>query len=47
MSDRPHDESDETISFPGGWKGLYIFLVIYGFLQIVILYWFTATFNRP
>ncbi|HEX5731384.1 MAG TPA: hypothetical protein VF131_01010 [Blastocatellia bacterium] len=47
MSDRPHDEPDEAISFPGGWKGLYIFLVIYGFLQIAILYWFTATLNRP
>jgi len=47
MSDRPHDEPEETNRFPGGWKGLYIFLVIYGFLQIVILYWLTVTFNRP
>ena len=47
MSDRPLDEPEETNSFPGGWKGLYIFLAIYGFLQIVFLYWFTVTFNRP
>lgn len=47
MSDRPHDEPGEEIRFPGGWKGLYIFLIIYGFLQIVALYWFTATLNRP
>jgi hypothetical protein len=47
MSDRPHDEPDEAISFSGGWKGLYFFLVIYGILQIAVLYWFTVTFNRP
>ena len=47
MSDRLQDEPDERISFPGDWKGLYVFLVIYGFLQIVILYWLTAALNRP
>ena len=47
MSDRPNDEPDEAIGFPGNWKGLYIFLIIYGFLQIAVLYWFTAALNRP
>ena len=47
MSDRPHDELDEKIGFPGGWKGVFIFLIIYGFLQIVALYWFTVALNRP
>ncbi len=46
MPDRPHDEPDETINFPGGWKGFYIFLFFYGILQIVLLYLFTNTFNR-
>ena len=47
MPDIPHDEPEEATGFPGGWRGLYIFIVIYGFVQIMILYWLTVTFNRP
>ena len=45
MADKKDD--DEPLNFRGGWKGLYIFLLIYGLLQILILYIFTAVFNRP
>jgi hypothetical protein len=46
MSESLKEEPNEPISFPGGWKGIYIFIIIYGTLQIALLYWFTVTFNR-
>lgn len=38
---------DEKLNFWGNWRNLYAFILIYGILQIVILYWFTRTFNQP
>lgn len=43
---RPRDD-DEEFGFPGGWKGLYLFVLVYGALQIVLLYIFTIIYNRP
>ncbi|HEY7912382.1 MAG TPA: hypothetical protein VIG62_10775 [Blastocatellia bacterium] len=40
-------DEDESLDFPGGWKGLYIFQIFYGALQVVLLYVFTVMFNRP
>lgn len=40
-------EEDEATGFPGGWKGLYVFLLIYGVLQVVLLYIFTVALNQP
>lgn len=46
MPDEPEDER-EQIGFRGGWKGLYLFIFVYGLIQIVLLYLFTRTFNQP
>jgi hypothetical protein len=40
-------DEDESLDFPGDWKGLYIFLIFYGVLQVVLLFIFTVIFNRP
>ncbi len=40
------DKIDEPIRFRGGWKGLYIFVLIYAALQILLLYLFTLAFNH-
>jgi hypothetical protein len=45
MTEEPLDKSEEQVSFAGGWKGLYIFIVIYGVLQVVLLYIFTLALN--
>ena len=44
MSEKEDDE--ERVDFWGGWKGLYIFLLVYGVFQIALLYVFTTTYNR-
>ena len=46
MADGQNDDVEEPIAFFGGWKGLYIFIVIYGIVQIVLLYIFTAMLNQ-
>ncbi|HKY05177.1 MAG TPA: hypothetical protein VJQ56_09825 [Blastocatellia bacterium] len=46
MADKP-DKAEEKIGFWYGWKGLYVFLIIYGLLQIVLLYIFTKILNQP
>jgi hypothetical protein len=46
MSDRLQEEPGDEIGFPGGWRGLYIFVIVYGILQIALLYWFTVALNR-
>jgi hypothetical protein len=43
----PEDEPEETIGFWKGWKGLYLSVLIYGVLQIGLLYLFTVLFNKP
>lgn len=45
MNEEPLDSSKEQIGFPGGWKGLYIFIVVYGVLQVILLYIFTLALN--
>ncbi|HWP43037.1 MAG TPA: hypothetical protein VNO14_07370 [Blastocatellia bacterium] len=47
MPEEPSRDLQERIDFWGGWKGLYIFLVIFGLIQIALLYFFTTAFNRP
>jgi hypothetical protein len=39
-------EPDEQVGFWRGWTGLYIFVLIYGLVQIFLLYLFTLTLNR-
>ena len=46
MPDKPADEGNEPIAFWGGWKGLYLFIIVYAIAQIVFLYFFTTTLNR-
>lgn len=41
------DEHDEQLGFPGGWRGIYRFVIIYGVAQIALLCLFTLFFNRP
>lgn len=43
----PEDDPNEMIRFWRGWKGLYLFVLIYGVLQIGLLYLFTVVFNKP
>jgi len=45
MSEKSADDAEEQIGFPGGWKGLYIFLVIYGVIQVILLYLITLALN--
>jgi hypothetical protein len=40
-------DEDEGLDFPGDWRGLYIFLILYGVLQVALLYIFRMVFNRP
>lgn len=47
MADKPDNKAEEKIDFWHGWKGLYTFLIIYGLLQIVLLYIFTKTLTQP
>jgi hypothetical protein len=41
----PEEDPKEIVRFWGGWKGLYISVVLYGVLQIGLLYLFTFLFN--
>lgn len=43
----PENDPQEMIRFWRGWKGLYISILIYGVLQIGLLYLFTVLFNKP
>jgi hypothetical protein len=47
MPDKLDNQDDERLDFWRGWKGLYIFLFVYGVAQIVLLYIFTEVLNRP
>jgi hypothetical protein len=47
MPEKGDGDYGEKIDFPGGWKGLYLFLLVFGVLQIAILYIYTITYNRP
>lgn len=42
----PEDDPNEMIRFWRGWNGLYLFVLIYGVLQISLLYLFTVVFNK-
>lgn len=42
----PEGDPKEMVRFWGGWKGLYLFVLIYGILQIGLLYLFTALTNK-
>jgi hypothetical protein len=46
MAEKIDDDDDERLEFWGTWKRLYIFIIIYGILQIVVLYFFTRAFNH-
>lgn len=46
--DREKDkEQDEGLAFPGSWRGLYFFVIIWGVAQVALLYIFTLFFNKP
>lgn len=45
MPEKPLEDSEEQVGFTGGWKGLYIFILVYGVLQIVLLYIFTRALD--
>ncbi|HET9530952.1 MAG TPA: hypothetical protein VFQ92_11405 [Blastocatellia bacterium] len=47
MAGKDLREEEERIDFWGGWKGLFVFIAVYGVLQIALLYIFTISFNRP
>jgi hypothetical protein len=46
MPEKIDNEDDERLEFWGSWNRLYLFIIIYAILQIVILYFFTRTFNH-
>ena len=46
MPEEIDNQSEEQITFWGGWKGIYLFILIYAALQIVLLYMFTVAFNN-
>ncbi|MCI0490766.1 MAG: hypothetical protein L0229_29580 [Blastocatellia bacterium] len=46
MTEEIENQSEEQINFRGGWRGLYIFILVYAALQIVLLYLFTLAFNN-
>jgi hypothetical protein len=39
------DMESEDLRFWGGWKGFYVFVLIYGALQILLLYLLSRAFN--
>ncbi len=45
MDEDPDKSTDERIGFWGGWKGLYIFIIVYGLVQVILLYLFTLRYN--
>ncbi|MEW6213022.1 MAG: hypothetical protein AB1631_32160 [Acidobacteriota bacterium] len=45
MDQDPERDEGERIGFWGGWRGLYLFILIYGLLQVVLLYLFTLRYN--
>jgi hypothetical protein len=47
MNKQTDKEDEEPLAFWGGWRGLYIFLIVYGALQVVLLYIFTQSLNKP
>jgi hypothetical protein len=47
MAEKDLRDEEEIIDFRGGWKGLYLFIAVYGVLQIALLYIYTISFNRP
>ncbi len=46
MLEKPEDDDDTRLEFWGSWNRLYLFLIVYGILQIVVLYFFTRAFNH-
>jgi hypothetical protein len=46
MPEKPDDDDDIRLEFWGSWKRLYLFIIVYGILQIVVLYFFTRAFNH-
>ena len=46
MPERPIDEAEERLGFWGNWKRLYLFLLVYGVIQIALLYLFTRALNH-
>ena len=47
MTEKHENEREVEIGFWSNWRNLYIFIIVYAVLQILILYWFTKTFNQP
>lgn len=47
MAQDEREDEGEELRFPGGWRGIYWFVGIYGVAQVVLLYLFTLFFNRP
>jgi hypothetical protein len=45
MDEDPDKDADEEIDFWGGWKGLYLFILLYGLLQVILLHLFTRAYN--
>lgn len=46
MIEAPQGDRNEGIGFWRSWKGLYLFVVIYGVLQVALLWLFTLTLNH-
>lgn len=40
------DDPQDRIAFIGNWRGLYVFILLYGVLQVLLLYLFTVAFNH-
>lgn len=47
MAEESEEEQEDNLGFWSSWRQLYIFIAVYGVLQIIVLYWFTNVFNRP
>ena len=45
MADRT-EKAKEEIGFWKSWRGLYAFVLVYGLLQIALLYLFTLALNH-
>lgn len=39
-------DDEEQLGFWANWKPVYLMILIYGMLQIVVLYFFTRIFNH-
>ncbi|HLG15890.1 MAG TPA: hypothetical protein VJH03_15495 [Blastocatellia bacterium] len=46
MTDELDGDPHERIRFWRGWKGLYLFIIVYGAIQIALLYVFTLMLNH-